>query len=87
MGIEPMSEFWGSNSHLRSELRIWMQFLEAVKGKRTPNSYAIKLVDTQYFEISQFVPHTQLMVSLKFVPMAGSADALKIFPAVWIAGS
>jgi hypothetical protein len=43
-------------------------------------------VDPKNFQIAQFVPHAQLMVSLKLVSMAGPADALKVFPAIWIAG-
>src|SRR6266436_9266349 len=37
-------------------------------------------------QITQLIPHAQLVVSLEFVPVARSADALKVFAAVWIAG-
>jgi hypothetical protein len=36
------------------------------------------------FEVAQLIAHAQLMVSLELVPMAGPADALKIFTAVGI---
>jgi hypothetical protein len=36
--------------------------------------------------VAQPVPQAQLVVCLKFVPMAGSTDALKVFAAVWVAG-
>jgi hypothetical protein len=43
------------------------------------------MVGAQNLQVTQLIPQTQLAVCLKLVPMAGSADALKVFPAVWIA--
>jgi hypothetical protein len=43
------------------------------------------MVSAKDLEVADLIPQAQFMVSLKFVPMAGSADALKVFPAVWIA--
>jgi hypothetical protein len=42
------------------------------------------MVGTQNLQVPQLIPHAQLVVCLKLVAVAGSADALKVFPAVWI---
>jgi hypothetical protein len=44
----------------------------------------IEIVGSKNLQVSQLIPHTQLVVSPKFVPVAGPADALKIFAAVGI---
>jgi hypothetical protein len=42
------------------------------------------MVSPKNLQITKFVAHAQLVVSLKLVPMAGSADTLKVLPAVGI---
>src|SRR6266852_7863240 len=42
------------------------------------------MVGPKKLQIAKFVAHAQFVVSLELVPVAGSADTLKVFPAVWI---
>jgi len=44
-------------------------------------------VRTKNFEVTQLISHAQLMVSLELVAVADPTDTLKVFAAVWIAGS
>lgn len=38
-------------------------------------------------QVAQLIAQAKLVVGLKLVTMAGSADALKVFATVWIPGS
>ena len=42
------------------------------------------MVSAQNLKIAKPVSHAQLVISLELVPVAGPADALKVFSAVWI---
>src|SRR5258708_27846386 len=42
------------------------------------------MVGAQNLQVPQLIPHSQLVVCLKLVTVAGSADTLKVFPAIWI---
>src|SRR5712692_3669338 len=42
------------------------------------------MVGAQNLQVPQLIPHAQLVVCLKLVAVAGAADALKVFAAVWI---
>jgi hypothetical protein len=42
------------------------------------------MVGPKNLQIAKFVAHAQLVVGLQLVPMAGSADALKVLTAVGI---
>ncbi len=44
------------------------------------------MVRAKNLQVPRLIPQTQPVVCLKLVPMAGSADALKVFAAVWITG-
>lgn len=54
------------------------------KGPLGPSN--IEVMTAEYFEVSQFVAQAQLVVGLKLVPVAGSADALKVLTAIRIPG-
>jgi hypothetical protein len=41
-------------------------------------------VGAKNFQVPKLIAHAKLVVSLELVPVAGSADTLKVFPAVWI---
>lgn len=45
------------------------------------------MVGAKNLDVAQFIAQAQLMVRVELVAMAGSADALNIFAAVWIASS
>lgn len=59
---------------------------KVVEGQGSSDASKIEMVRTENFKVAQFVPHAQLVVSLELAPMASSADALKVFAAVWITG-
>ncbi len=59
--------------------------LQPVQTQRPFDASKIKIVGAKDFKVSQLIPQAQLMVCLELVPMAGPADTLKVFPAVWIA--
>src|SRR5260370_20775910 len=42
------------------------------------------MVGAQNLQVAQLIPHAQLVVCLKLVAVAGAADTLKVFAAVWI---
>ena len=42
------------------------------------------MVGAQNLQVPQLIPHAQLVVCLKLVTVAGPANALKVFAAVWI---
>jgi hypothetical protein len=42
------------------------------------------MVGAQNLQVPQLIPHAQLVVCLKLVTVAGAADTLKVFAAVWI---
>jgi hypothetical protein len=42
------------------------------------------MVGAQNLQVTQLIPHAQLVVCLKLVAAAGAADTLKVFAAVWI---
>ena len=42
------------------------------------------MVGTKNLQVAQLIAQAQFVVGLEFVAMAGSADALKVFAAVWI---
>lgn len=44
------------------------------------------MVGAKNVEVAELVAQAQLVVSLELVPVAGSADALKVLTAIWIAG-
>jgi hypothetical protein len=41
------------------------------------------MVGAKNFKVPQLIAQTQFVVGLKFAAMAGSADALKVFAAIW----
>jgi len=58
--------------------------LETIEGKCPLYSRQIKIVGAKNFEVAQLIPQTQLVISLELATMAGPADTLKVFAAVWI---
>src|SRR5216683_2333959 len=42
------------------------------------------MVGAQNLQVAQLIPHAQHVVCLKLVAVAGAADTLKVFAAVWI---
>jgi len=42
------------------------------------------MIGPQNLEVAESIAHTQLVICLQFASMAGPADALKVFPAIWI---
>jgi hypothetical protein len=42
------------------------------------------MVGAQNLQVPQLIPHAQLVVCLKLVAVAGAADTLEVFAAVWI---
>jgi len=42
------------------------------------------MVGAKNLQVPQLIPHAQLVVCLKLVAVAGAADTLKVFAAVWI---
>jgi hypothetical protein len=68
-----------------SPRRFFRQELKAVKGQGALDPSKIKMVGPKNLDVAQFIAHAQLMVCLQFVAVAGSADAFKVFPAVWMA--
>ena len=59
--------------------------LQAVERKCTLDPSKIEIVDAKNFEIAQLIAQAEFVIGLQLVAVAGSADALKIFAAVWIA--
>jgi hypothetical protein len=45
----------------------------------------IKMVGAKNLQVAELVPQTKFVIGLELVTMAGSADTLKVFPAIWIA--
>jgi hypothetical protein len=45
------------------------------------------VVRPKNLEVAELIPQAQLVVGLELAAMAGSADTLKVFSAVWIASS
>ena len=43
------------------------------------------MVGAKNLQVAKLVPQTKFVIGLELVTMAGSADTLKIFPAIWIA--
>ncbi len=44
----------------------------------------IKIVGAKNLQVPQLIPHAQLVVCLELAPVAGPADALKVFATVGI---
>jgi len=42
------------------------------------------MIGPQNLEVAESIAHAQLVICLQFASMAGPADALKVFPAIWI---
>ena len=86
MGIEPTSEAWvGGPMFLgRSSLGRYSEKLHTIQGECPLGASKIKMVGAQNLQVAQLVPHAQLVVCLKLVTVAGPANALKVFAAVWI---
>jgi hypothetical protein len=61
--------------------------LQSVDSQCALDPNQIEIVGAKNLQIAQLVSQTQLMVSLKLVPVAGPTDTLKVFTAVWIANS
>jgi hypothetical protein len=61
--------------------------LQPVQRQCPFDSSHVELMSSKDFEIPQLVAQAQLVVRLKLVPVAASADRLKVFAAVWIACS
>jgi hypothetical protein len=59
--------------------------LQPIKSEGTLDACTIKMVDPKNLNVTKLVAQAQLVVSLEFVAVAGTADALKVFPPVWIA--
>ena len=57
-----------------------------VVNDATGVQYPTKTNAEGMYVVSEFIAHAQFVVSLELAPMAGSADTLKVFPAVWITG-
>jgi hypothetical protein len=58
--------------------------LQAEQGHYPFSPRNIEMMRAKDFDVPQLIPQTQLAVGLKLVSMAGVADTLKVFPAVWI---
>ena len=43
------------------------------------------MVGAKTLQVAKLVPQTKFVIGLELVTMAGSADTLKVFPAIWIA--
>src|SRR5258708_34028384 len=56
--------------------------LKAVHRQCPLNPPKIKIVRAKNLQVAQFIPESQLVVSLELVPMPGGAHALKVFAAV-----
>ena len=76
---------YGSLGMRRAVFFLCARLLETVSRKCPLNARHIKVVGAKNFQISKLIAETKLMVSLEFVSMAGAADTLKVFAAVWIA--
>lgn len=74
-----------SENNRRLQTTISSGELQSVQGQGPLDPHKIRIVGAKNLQVSQLIPHTQLVVSLELVAMAGSADALKVFPSVWIA--
>jgi len=83
---EPMVHFMRTFIRTRGlELfGILRQDLEPVQRKRPLGTRNIKMVGAKNLQVPQLIPHAKLVVCLKFVPVAGSTDALEVLPAVWV---
>src|SRR5258708_138241 len=42
------------------------------------------MVGAENLQVPQLIPHAELVICLKLVAVAGAADTLKVFAAVWI---
>jgi hypothetical protein len=60
--------------------------LKPVQSQRPLDAPQIKVVGPKNFDVAKLVAQTQPVVGLELVPVAGSANALKVFSTVWIAG-
>jgi hypothetical protein len=69
------------------ELRQSRLPLETVNRQCPLNACQIKIVCAQNFQVAELIAQAQFVVRLELAAMAGSADTLKVFPAVWIASS
>ena len=59
--------------------------LQAVQRQRALDPSKIKMVGAKNLQVTKLIAQAQLVVRLELVAMAGSADTLKVFAAVWIA--
>jgi hypothetical protein len=82
-----MSVACSINNRFPASVAITRGELQPVQRQCTLDSRKIEIVRAKNLQIAQLVSQTQLMVSLKLVPVAGSANTLKVLTAVWIADS
>jgi hypothetical protein len=61
--------------------------LQAVQRQRAFDPSKIKMAGAENLEVAELIAQAELVVSLELATMAGSANALKVFAAVWIACS
>jgi hypothetical protein len=60
--------------------------LQSVQLERSLDAFHIEMVLAKNLEIAELIAHAEFVISLELVPVAGSADTLEIFLAIWIAG-
>jgi len=58
--------------------------LKAEHGQCPLGPCDIEIVGSQNFKIAEPITQAQFVVGLKFIAVTGPADALKVFPAIWI---
>jgi hypothetical protein len=76
------------NLPLKSAVRLACPplHLQPVDCKGPLNPSKIKIVGAKYLQVAQLVAQAKFVIRLQLVPVAGSADALKVLTAIWIAG-
>ena len=88
VGVEPTYLHASSVQTSRpSPRRFLRQELQTIDGKRSLDTLQIKMVGAKNLQVTKLIAQAQLVVGLELAAMAGSADTLKVFAAVWIAGS
>ena len=64
----------------------WPENLQPIDSECSLDPSEIETVSAKNFQIAELVAQAQFVVGLQLVTVARFADALKVFPAVWIAG-